>query len=261
METARGLLDALGDPCTNVVRAFKARPVIYSFDQVVHAFSAENPFSGCSERVVLAVPHVIMGNSPLERLLELLATSRIAVAQFKRSIVNWVHCNSIYLGLSAATSAAALVIVERWRLSQAPPMQEEPVRLEDCLEIDDPDLPLLEQTVPDEPTIDRARAQLAIRKRVTRRVRPNSTARFIRVLRAEVKATVGTPTYTAANVAVIRHIVEKFAKEYNIRTSSYSHLMGDVISAVMTPYKSEYRQAAYCGSLTSRLRRWLVELK
>nr|QRI93684.1 hypothetical protein [Pod Pepper vein yellows virus-associated RNA] len=261
MEHTRGLLDALGDPCSQVVRAFKARPVVQSFDRVVHAFSTDHPFSGSEERVEIVVPHIIMGNSPYERLLELLATAREVAAQSKRSIMNWSRLSSIFIGTAAAASVAALALVERWRLSQAPPLNEEPARLEDCLEIDDPDLPLLEQTVPTEPEIDRAKARLAIRKRVTRRVRPNATNKFIRVLRAEVKATVGTPAYTAANVAVIRHIVEKYAKEYNIRTSSYSHLLGDVVSAVMTPYKSEYRQTAYCGSLTSRLRRWLVELK
>ncbi|QOJ53930.1 hypothetical protein [Pepper vein yellows virus-associated RNA] len=245
----------------HVVTAFKARPFDVTFDRVVSASTVENPLQNLGGEAFLAVPHNIMGHSLQERLLESLATFRVGLNRPLSTLRAVFNRSSRYIGVGMAISAVVVGIVERWRASQAPPLSESPARIEDCLEIDDPDLQTWEDTIPAEPLIERSKAQLAMRRKLKRRVRPSATNKFIRVLRAEVKSTVGTPSYTAANVAVIRHIVDKYAEEYNIRKSSYSHLLGDVISAVMTPYKAEYRQTAYCGSLTSRLRRWLVELK
>lgn len=256
-----GLRVAFERTSDHVVTAFKARPVNALFDGVVLASTAENPLSKIGGEVVLAVPHNIMGHSLQERLLESLATLRLGLERPLSTLRAVLNRSSKYIGLGMAISALLLGSIEKWRAAQAPPLDETPARIEDCLEIDDPDLQTWEDTIPVEPLIERSKAQLAMRRKLKRRVRPSATNKFIRVLRAEVKSTVGTPSYTAANVAVIRHIVDKYAEEYNIRKSSYSHLLGDVISAVMTPYRAEYRQTAYCGSLTSRLRRWLVELK
>nr|QOY47087.1 ORF 1 protein [Beet western yellows virus associated RNA]QOY47089.1 ORF 1 protein [Beet western yellows virus associated RNA] len=132
--------------------------------------------------------------------------------------------------------------------------------IESVLEVDDPDLDIWESSLPSDPR-ERATLVLKGKKKLSRRVRPSRTQAFIRVLRAEVKAEMGTPAYNAANVAVIRHMVDRYCRERNIRKTSYAHLLADVVAAVFVPYKAEYRQAAASGSLANRLRRWFVEVK
>nr|AAB82542.1 unknown protein [Carrot red leaf luteovirus associated RNA] len=97
-------------------------------------------------------------------------------------------------------------------------------------------------------------------KRKTR-VRPNKTGQFIRVLRAEIKAQMGTPTITAANEAVIRHMISKFCASHNIRTTSYAHLISRVVREVMTPYPGDAEEVERANSVVNRIHNWLVQYR
>nr|QOY47100.1 ORF 1 protein [Turnip yellows virus associated RNA] len=176
--------------------------------------------------------------------------------------VNTVKYSSLGV-LVVTTGALCTVEYLRYRLgrSDSSHLDEDSVdRIEDVLEVDDPNLDIWEGSLPQD-SRERASAVLKTRPKLSRRVRPTRTQGFIRVLRAEVKAEMGTPAYTAANVAVIRHMVDRYCRERNIRKTSYAHIMADVVAAVFVPYKAEYRQAAASGSLANRLRRWFVEVK
>nr|AJM87493.1 putative 25K replicase component [Carrot red leaf luteovirus associated RNA] len=93
------------------------------------------------------------------------------------------------------------------------------------------------------------------------RLRPGSTGKFIRVVRAEIKAQMGTPTITAANEAVIRHMLSKYCAVRNIRTSSYAHLVSRVVREVMTPYPGDSEQVERASSVVNRIHNWLVQYK
>nr|AJM87502.1 putative 25K replicase component [Carrot red leaf luteovirus associated RNA] len=97
-------------------------------------------------------------------------------------------------------------------------------------------------------------------KRKTR-VRPNKTGQFIRVLRAEIKAQMGTPTITAANEAVIRHMISKFCASHNIRTTSYAHLISRVVREIMTPYPGDAEEVERANSVVNRIHNWLVQYR
>nr|SCM65829.1 unnamed protein product [Carrot red leaf virus associated RNA] len=93
------------------------------------------------------------------------------------------------------------------------------------------------------------------------RLRPNKTGQFIRVLRAEIKSQMGTPTITAANEAVIRHMISKFCASHNIRTTSYAHLISRVVREVMTPYPGDAEEVERANSVVNRIHNWLVQYR
>nr|UVT38247.1 ORF1a putative 25K replicase component [carrot red leaf virus associated RNA 2] len=97
-------------------------------------------------------------------------------------------------------------------------------------------------------------------KRKTR-LRPNCTGKFIRVVRAEIKAQMGTPTPSAANEAVIRHMMAKYCSSHNIRTTSYAHLVSRVVREVMTPYPGDQAEVERANSIVNRIHNWLVQYR
>jgi hypothetical protein len=166
-----------------------------------------------------------------------------------------------YIALGAVAITAAFEI---WRskIARATPIPEEAtmeMAMIDTLVVDDPDSHLhaeLVDTIGDNTA--KIREKLQISKIQHRRVRRSKTRQFIACLRAHVKAEMGTPTYTTANVAVIRHICIQYCKEYNVRRESYAHLLDAVVEQVFEPYRSEYKRALSCGSMYSRLKRWFL---
>jgi len=169
-----------------------------------------------------------------------------------------------YIALGAAAAAAAFEIW-RYKFAGNPPAPEEEVMemaLIETLVVSDPDSELHMQLIDTiEDRGDKIREALKLNKVQHRRVRRSKTKQFISCLRAHVKAEMGTPTYTTANMAVIRHIAIQYCREYNVRPESYAHLLDTVVQQVFEPYKSEYKRAIGCGSMLSRLKRWFLSAK